>query len=63
MPSSWPNGFAIATTIAGIIVAIELIVIAWIRTKYMDTPFFRSVMQVVVGGVLVLIAGILIGGS
>jgi rubrerythrin len=63
VPSSWPNGFAIATTIAGIIVAIELIVIAWIRTKYMDTPFFRSVMQVVVGGVLVLIAGILIGGS
>ncbi|MCZ8375459.1 MAG: rubrerythrin [Beijerinckiaceae bacterium] len=63
VPSSWPNGFWIATTLAGIIVAIELVAISWIRTKYMDTPFLRSVFQVVVGGVLVLLAGIVIGGS
>jgi hypothetical protein len=63
VPSSWPNGFAIATTLAGIVVAIELVAISWIRTKYMDTPFFRSVLQVVVGGVLVLLAGIIIGGA
>jgi rubrerythrin len=63
VPQSLPNAFAIATSIAGVIVAIELLAIAWIRTKYMDTPFLRSVVQVVVGGVLVLIAGILIGSS
>jgi erythrin-vacuolar iron transport family protein len=37
--------------------------ISWIRTKYMDTPFLRATYQVVVGGVLVLLAGILIGSA
>lgn len=63
VPTSMLNGFYIATTIAAIIVAIELVAIAWIRTKYMDTPFLRSIFQVVVGGVLVLLAGILIGSA
>lgn len=63
VPSSLPNGFVLATAIAGVIVAIELVAIAWIRTKYMDTPFLRSIMQVVIGGVLVLIAGVVIGSS
>ena len=63
VPSSWANGFYIATMIAAVIVAIELVAIAWIRTKYMDTPFLRSMFQVVVGGVLVLLAGIFIGSA
>lgn len=63
VPNAWPNAFLIATGIAALIVAIELIVIAWIRTKYMDTPFLRSVFQVVIGGVLVLLAGIFIGSA
>jgi hypothetical protein len=29
----------------------------------MDTPFLRATYQVVVGGVLVLVAGILIGSA
>ena len=63
IPNSWPNAFWTATTIAAAIVAIELIAIAWIRTKYMDTPFMRSILQIVVGGALVLAVGILIGSS
>jgi rubrerythrin len=63
VPNSWPNAFWLATSIAAVIVVIELIAIAWIRTKYMDTPFFRSIMQVIVGGLLVLAAGIIIGSS
>jgi rubrerythrin len=63
IPDSWANAFAIATTIAAIIVAIELFVIAHVRTRYMDTPFFRSVVQVIIGGALVLAAGILIGSA
>ena len=43
--------------------AIELAVISWIRHHYMDTPLLRATFQVVVGGVLVFIAGILIGSS
>lgn len=55
--------FYIATIAAIIVVAIELAVISWIRYKYMDTPFLRAAFQIVVGGVLVFISGILIGSS
>jgi erythrin-vacuolar iron transport family protein len=63
IPNSWPNAFWLATTIAAVIVAIELVTIALIRTKYMDTPFMQSIFQIVVGGSLVLAVGILIGSS
>ena len=61
IPQSWPNAFWWATGIATVIVIVELWAIAWIRTNYMDTPFAKAFFQVVVGGVLVLLAGILIG--
>ncbi len=63
IPDSWPNAFHLATAIAAIVVAIELFAISWIRTKYMDSPFWQATLQVVVGGVLVLLTGILIGSS
>lgn len=55
--------FWTATAIAGIVVFIELWAIAWIQNRFMETPFLRATLQVVVGGSLVLAAGILIGGS
>jgi rubrerythrin len=55
--------FYIATSLAFAVVAVELIVISWIRTRYMDTPFLQAAFQVVVGGVLVFAVGILIGSS
>jgi len=55
--------FYVATSIAFVVVAIELAVISWIRTRYMDTPFLQAAFQVVVGGVLVFAVGILIGSS
>jgi hypothetical protein len=45
------------------VVAVELAVISWIRTRYMDTPFLQAAFQVLVGGTLVFVAGILIGNS
>jgi rubrerythrin len=57
------NNFNIAMTIAVVIVAIELAVIAWIRHRYMDTPLLSAAFQVIVGGVLVFIVGILIGSA
>jgi rubrerythrin len=53
--------FHTATTLAIIVVAVELAVISWIRKRYMDTPLLSAVFQVVVGGVLVFLAGWLIG--
>jgi hypothetical protein len=57
------SNFNIAMTIAVIIVAIELAIIAWIRHRYMDTPLLSAAFQVIVGGVLVFIVGILIGSA
>ncbi|MFY9685961.1 MAG: iron exporter MbfA [Pseudolabrys sp.] len=55
--------FHVATVAAILVVAVELAAISWIRTRFMDTPFLQAAFQVVVGGVLVFIAGILIGSS
>ena len=63
VPDSIPNSFWIATGIASVVVFIELWVIAWVRAKYMDTPFLQAAFQIVLGGAIVLAAGILIGGA
>ena len=57
------SGFAVAMAVAVAVVAVELAVIAWIRHRYMDTPLMAATFQVVVGGVLVFITGILIGSA
>jgi rubrerythrin len=55
--------FAIVTAVSFAVVAVELAAISYIRFRYMDTPFLAAAFQVVVGGVLVFLAGILIGSS
>ena len=52
-----------ATVVSIIVVVIELAAISYIRYRYMDTPFLSAAFQVVVGGALVFLAGILIGSS
>jgi hypothetical protein len=58
IPSFW-----IATMVSVIVVAVELATISWIRYRFMDTPFLAAAFQIVVGGVLVFLAGILIGSA
>ena len=53
--------FLTAMIVATIVVGIELIVIALIRNRYMDTPFLSASFQVIVGGVIVFLVGIGIG--
>lgn len=55
--------FWTATAIALAVVFVELWAIVWIQNRYMETPFLRATFQVVLGGGLVLAAGILIGGA
>jgi erythrin-vacuolar iron transport family protein len=57
------SNFRTATTVAIIIVVLELGAISWIRRRFMDTPLLSAIFQVVVGGVLVFIAGYLIGSG
>jgi rubrerythrin len=52
-----------ATGVAVAVVLVELGVISWIRHRFMDTPLASAVFQVVVGGLLVFLTGILIGSS
>jgi erythrin-vacuolar iron transport family protein len=52
-----------ATAIAVFVVMVELVVIAWIRHRFMDTPWTSALFQVVLGGLLVFATGILIGSS
>jgi rubrerythrin len=55
--------FWTATTVAALIVFVELWAIAFIQNRYMDTPFLRAAFQVVLGGGLVFAAGVLIGNA
>jgi VIT1/CCC1 family predicted Fe2+/Mn2+ transporter len=63
VPDSWTNAFWIATAIACVVVFFELWAIAYIRARYMDTPFLQAAFQIVLGGGIVLAVGILIGGA
>ena len=55
--------FFTATVIAIAVVIVELLAIAWVRNHWMDTPLTSAIFQVIVGGILVLLAGILIGSA
>ncbi|MDO6731537.1 ferritin family protein [Marinovum sp. 2_MG-2023] len=55
--------FWTATSIAVLVVFVELWAIAWIQNRYMDTPMLRAAFQVVLGGALVFAAGVLIGSG
>jgi len=52
-----------ATSVAVCVVLVELGIISWVRHKFMDTPLVSAVFQVVLGGILVFLAGVLIGSS
>ena len=62
LPYLIPN-VKVATAVAVGVVLVELGVIAWVRHKFMDTPLASAVFQVVLGGILVFLAGVLIGSS
>lgn len=53
----------LALDVAYAVVGFELIVISWIRYRFMKTSFVTSFLQVMVGGGLVFAAGVLIGQS
>jgi hypothetical protein len=57
------SDFRVATIFAVAVVAVELAAISYIRHRYMDTPLLSATFQVVLGGVLVFVTGILIGSS
>src|SRR6266478_2419190 len=50
-----------ALKIAYVVVAMELITIAWVRRRFLQVPLHRSLIQVTIGGFIVAGLGALIG--
>lgn len=63
VPDTAPNAFLIATSISAVVVFVELWAIAYVRARYMNTPFFKAALQIVLGGAVVLAVGVLIGAA
>jgi erythrin-vacuolar iron transport family protein len=53
--------FSVATSIAVVVVLIELAAITWVRHRYMETPVLSASVQVALGGAIVFATGVLIG--
>jgi hypothetical protein len=52
-----------ALVIAGAVVAVELLAIAWIRKRFLEVSMRSSLLVVTVGGAIVLAIGVAIGSS
>jgi len=55
------QNFRIAFIVAIIVVCLELIAVAFIRNKYMDTPVLTATFQIIVGGAIVVLEEVIIG--
>ncbi len=50
-----------ALTVAYVVVSIELVVIAWVRKRFLHVALRTSLIQVTLGGIIVATVGILVG--
>lgn len=61
LPFFIPN-MVVALVSASVVVAIELAVIAYIRKRYLAVSFRSSLIQVILGGILIVAVGLWLGG-
>jgi VIT1/CCC1 family predicted Fe2+/Mn2+ transporter len=52
-----------ALIVAGVVVAIELFVISWVRYRFLHVPLRNSMVAVTGAGAIVVVIGVLIGAS
>jgi erythrin-vacuolar iron transport family protein len=52
-----------ALAVAGVVVAVELTTISLIRKRFMSVPLRVSLVQVALGGALIVAAGVLLGNA
>jgi VIT1/CCC1 family predicted Fe2+/Mn2+ transporter len=51
-----------ALVVAVVVIAVELVALAWIRWRFFDTGFLRSLASVVLGGVIIAAVSAGLGG-
>jgi erythrin-vacuolar iron transport family protein len=52
-----------ALAVAYVVVAVELVTIAWVRRRYLQVSLARSLIQVTLGGMAVAAVGVALGNS
>jgi hypothetical protein len=52
-----------ALVVAGVVVACELVVISLVRKRFLSVPLRLSLVQVALGGALIVAAGVLLGSA
>ena len=52
-----------ALVVAGIVVAVELLTISLVRKRFLSVPLRVSLVQVALGGALIVAAGVLLGSA
>jgi VIT1/CCC1 family predicted Fe2+/Mn2+ transporter len=52
-----------ALIVAGVVVAVELFTIAWVRHRFLHLSMRNSLVMVTLGGAIVVVIGVLIGSS
>ena len=62
IPFLIPN-FHVAFSIAVAVVIAELLAISWIRHRYMESTWISATLQVILGGILVFLAGWVLGNA
>jgi hypothetical protein len=52
-----------ALLVAYAVVACELVMIAWVRRRFLSVPLSRSLAQVTMGGAIVVAVGVIVGSA
>jgi erythrin-vacuolar iron transport family protein len=53
----------VALVVAGVVVALELITISLVRKRFLEVPLRTSLLQVALGGALIVAAGVTLGSA
>ena len=62
LPFLWPNYHG-AIVSAVIVVAFELVALAWIRWRFFETSFVKSLGYITLGGAVIALVGVTVGST
>jgi VIT1/CCC1 family predicted Fe2+/Mn2+ transporter len=57
------DGYHAALVVASVVVALELVGLAWIRYRFLETSFLRSVGHITLGGAVIVAVSVALGAA